>query len=183
MDIEMIMGFLSNFNISRQGNYGVPKFILEESLKTYSEDGNLDPLMCYEKVVHASWIVPDDGYYLTIEDLLFIESFLAGEEYWLPEQIINPSTIDTVSRVAKYSREQNHLYSSYKHRRRESLRVTGKAELREQVFKKSNYKCVKCKSPVKLTIDHIKPVLKGGGDEVENLQTLCRPCNSSKGAR
>ncbi len=33
------------------------------------------------------------------------------------------------------------------------------------------------------TLDHIKPLSKGGGHEVTNLAVACRPCNSSKGAR
>ena len=44
--------------------------------------------------------------------------------------------------------------------------------------------CVKCgDSGIKLTIDHIKPVSKGGPDIAENIQPLCRKCNSSKGVR
>jgi 5-methylcytosine-specific restriction protein A len=31
-----------------------------------------------------------------------------------------------------------------------------------------------------LTVDHVKPKSKGGTDELENLQVLCRPCNSAK---
>ena len=37
--------------------------------------------------------------------------------------------------------------------------------------------------PFDITIDHILARANGGSDEVENLQTLCRPCNSRKGAR
>lgn len=32
-------------------------------------------------------------------------------------------------------------------------------------------------------VDHIKPLALGGGEEASNLQALCRPCNSRKGAR
>lgn len=40
--------------------------------------------------------------------------------------------------------------------------------------------CLFCGSTEKLTIDHIKPVSKGGGNEIENLQCLCFPCNLKK---
>jgi 5-methylcytosine-specific restriction endonuclease McrA len=30
-------------------------------------------------------------------------------------------------------------------------------------------------------VDHITPVLSGGGDDERNLQALCRRCNLAKG--
>lgn len=53
----------------------------------------------------------------------------------------------------------------------------------QKVFANDNYTCCSCGSLEQLTVDHIVPVSKGGGDEMGNLQTLCRPCNSRKGAR
>ena len=38
------------------------------------------------------------------------------------------------------------------------------------------YQCAKCGVRDNLSIDHIKPVSKGGGNGIENLQILCRPC-------
>jgi 5-methylcytosine-specific restriction endonuclease McrA len=32
-------------------------------------------------------------------------------------------------------------------------------------------------------IDHIQPVARAGTNDRSNLQLLCQPCNSSKGAR
>jgi 5-methylcytosine-specific restriction endonuclease McrA len=47
-------------------------------------------------------------------------------------------------------------------------------------------KCLRCGadgSECTLTQDHIIPVSVGGSHWPENLQPLCQPCNSSKGAR
>lgn len=41
--------------------------------------------------------------------------------------------------------------------------------------------CVRCKKPGPIVKDHITPIYKGGSDAIQNLQPLCRHCNSSKG--
>lgn len=43
--------------------------------------------------------------------------------------------------------------------------------------------CVKCGATTDLTWDHVVPRKKGGEGSPENLQTLCRRCNSRKGDR
>lgn len=55
----------------------------------------------------------------------------------------------------------------------------------KELLGKYNFSCVHCgeKNEKKLTIDHIHPVSKGGGDETDNLQILCKSCNSKKGAK
>lgn len=58
--------------------------------------------------------------------------------------------------------------------------------LRHQVFVRDNYRCQECGATNKettLEIDHIKPVSKGGTNDIDNLQTLCRECNRAKSAR
>lgn len=53
-------------------------------------------------------------------------------------------------------------------------------KLRNYILKKFNYKCQICNYDKNLTIDHIVPVSKKGMTEENNLQVLCRLCNSKK---
>jgi hypothetical protein len=41
--------------------------------------------------------------------------------------------------------------------------------------------CYNCGTKENLSIDHNIPLSRGGRHSIGNLQTLCRPCNSSKG--
>ncbi len=55
--------------------------------------------------------------------------------------------------------------------------------LRDEVYGRDGHACVFCGATEDLSLDHIYPYSLGGPDTLENLQTLCRRCNSSKGAR
>lgn len=60
------------------------------------------------------------------------------------------------------------------------------ASVRVSVLHRDNYKCVFCgrsSREVKLEVDHKEPFSKGGGNNLNNLQTLCFDCNRGKGAR
>jgi predicted restriction endonuclease len=54
-------------------------------------------------------------------------------------------------------------------------------QLRIAVFERDKYRCVYCGDYHDLCADHIIPESKGGETSIENLQTLCRFCNTSKG--
>lgn len=56
-------------------------------------------------------------------------------------------------------------------------------KVRDFVFSRDSYKCKYCNTELDLTVDHIKPEALGGTLELENLQTLCRACNSKKGIK
>lgn len=55
--------------------------------------------------------------------------------------------------------------------------------VRRLVYARDGHACVECEAVDDLSLDHIIPWSKGGSDAPENLRTLCRSCNSSKGDR
>ena len=63
------------------------------------------------------------------------------------------------------------------------------ASLRWEILKRDNFTCTACGASrerdkrVRLHVDHIHPVSKGGTDDPSNLRTLCGRCNWGKGAK
>ena len=51
------------------------------------------------------------------------------------------------------------------------------------VLIKYNHSCAYCGGKKNLSLDHIKPLSKGGTNTKDNIQPLCKSCNSSKGNR
>jgi len=54
------------------------------------------------------------------------------------------------------------------------------------LVEKYDHRCLCCNKrepEIKLTADHVVPVVKGGTSFIENIQPLCTPCNSRKGTK
>lgn len=62
-------------------------------------------------------------------------------------------------------------------------KTSEKHAAQDRIFRRDGYRCLRCGSGYKLTLDHILPCANGGGSDDWNLQTLCRPCNLWKGNR
>ncbi len=81
------------------------------------------------------------------------------------------------------------LFSWRRRRRRRRPRGPRRAPipsgLRQQIYRRDKETCRYCGRRgrgVRLELDHVFPVSRGGGDQLANLVTSCRECNRTKGA-
>lgn len=66
--------------------------------------------------------------------------------------------------------------------RRDAQKCIKKKETRKHIIDRDK-KCLCCGSDKNLSIDHIIPVSIGGSNDFNNLQLLCKSCNSRKGTK
>lgn len=66
-----------------------------------------------------------------------------------------------------------------------TIRTIRWLRMRKPILKRDGYKCLQCGVRGNLHVDHMLPRSWGKGRQlkISNLQTLCRSCNLSKGAR
>lgn len=94
-------------------------------------------------------------------------------------------------KYAEYSRNYRKSHPIWhcitQHRRRLKVKENGGSFTQgewEQLLELYGHSCLKCgKTGIPLTIDHIKPIDSGGSNSIDNIQPLCKPCNSSKGTK
>ena len=92
-----------------------------------------------------------------------LKAFLVGEQEY-------QAYLDTLPKNLRYQREKD-AAGSY---------TVAEWQL---LCAKYQYRCICCEQPSVLTVDHIVPLVRGGSHNIENLQPLCRSCNSRKGTR
>ena len=69
---------------------------------------------------------------------------------------------------------------------RPTERVAWPKGLKRQLMRRQDNTCVYCgyrRIATSLDIDHIIPAVRGGSNDMGNLQVICRPCNQRKGSQ
>lgn len=82
------------------------------------------------------------------------------------------------------NREKRNIESQLRRARKQQVLSNFTKSEWNEVKKNYNYTCACCglKEPkIKLTIDHIIPICKGGNNTKQNIQPLCMQCNLRKG--
>ena len=106
-------------------------------------------------------------------------SFLRKHKFIIPEERYIIKSIIKLGRI-RYIEFQEKLRNEP---RKQAQKFISKKNVREFIFKRDGYKCLKCNKNYSLSLDHIVPIEKGGLNRLYNLQTLCISCNSSKGIK
>ena len=174
--------------------YGNVVAAIEENRKKYA-------LYRYELDSIPTGRITETDALVEMSDRIYedIESYLCSNLFLEP--VVGTSVKCTVSYSSPRGRNSYDRYQvfSYDQIRNALIEVERKAKdkesaqyqrrimtdsLRYDVMKRDGFRCVICgqtaKDGVKLHVDHIRPVSKGGKTELSNLRTLCSTCNMGK---
>ncbi len=108
-----------------------------------------------------------------------IRAFIAQqnvEPFEVPEVVLLEQAI---SKLAELIRAIPSSHVSQKPQTREPI----PEDVRHEVWRRDQGKCVRCGGVERLEFDHIVPVARGGSNTTRNVQLLCEMCNREKGAR
>lgn len=86
----------------------------------------------------------------------------------------------TLEEDKRYAESKGISVEELRNRRalKRARRIRG--SVRKDVMLRDNYTCQYCGSQDELVLDHIFPFSRGGSNEADNLQVLCRDCNARK---
>ena len=91
--------------------------------------------------------------------------------------------------VRRYAQKHPDKLLAQSHLRRARKQANGGTYTPEQWEALKNtydHRCLCCgkrEPDIKLTLDHVVPLSRGGSNDISNIQPLCRFCNTSKGSR
>lgn len=85
------------------------------------------------------------------------------------------------ARTNAYKRANPDKQRVWHHKRRANYNGAFTTIEWEELCARHSYRCLACgQTGLKLTVDHVVPLSKGGTNTIANLQPLCGPCNSRK---
>ena len=74
----------------------------------------------------------------------------------------------------------NRQYEDLLNKRKKTRSRHISAQVKREVWRRDQGRCVECNSKELLEYDHIIPFIRGGSNTVRNIQLLCEKCNRKK---
>lgn len=185
MDKASFLEFLAQFQVYRHidgaGDQTIPRAVVVAAFDAWEKSRSLWPIADWERVQAFLNEVPgqvfDDAF------LDWAHDVVESRGWWQSDDWHQRWEVEKFRRLVAKHRRINAEREAIRLRRAEADRALSDPELRHRVFERDGYKCRSCSSHELLAVDHIVAVINGGSDDFENLQALCRSCNSSKGRK
>jgi hypothetical protein len=193
-----------NYNAFIEEKIRENEFEFESIIKNAGENDRL--LSRYYEEIH-DWVAPlrDTEFIKNLKISFSVKKYKKYEEKLVEEELLKPVTnpeficmteyvspkgrnaytgecVYTLDEIIRHTQNVEEQESRKKSKSYQRQMMT--ASLRYDIMKRDNFKCVLCgrsaKDGVKLHVDHIVPVSKGGLTTPDNLRTLCEECNFGK---
>lgn len=137
--------------------------------------GRMGNIMC--KTLFTRAIKPFQTFDNWVRDVVY---GALGLTYAPPEPEHPPIDTTQECRILWYDSDRN----MHQQVRRWRIQRNGGRYTRREwatLLARYEYRCLRCGSGDDITADHVVPVAYGGHSNIDNIQPLCRSCNSWKG--
>jgi len=105
---------------------------------------------------------------LSEDDIKKYQDVLDNKSPWNTEHFLDDEERESAKKLIESSKYYHEYQKSYEARRLKASLYTRKQSIRNKVFRRDGKNCSWCGTTENLTLDHIKPVSKGGRDELKN---------------
>lgn len=181
-DFLEFLGHLRAFrHIDGAGDRVIPHAVVVAAFDAWQKSRSLWPIADWERVQAFLNEVPGQVYDDAFLD--WAQDVVENRGWWRSDDFHERWEVENFRKLVEKHRRLNAEREAVRLRRSKAQYALSSLKLRQRVFERDGHKCRACSSRENLTIDHVVAVIVGGTDEFENLQTLCRRCNSSKGRK
>lgn len=163
--------------VTFNGMYTMPLKAFIMAWEHYKETGE-NVLDEYSRLVYLSWM--DDSRLFDQDEIIKTEEVLKNNGFWNIHHKLTGQDIKTIRFVINNSRKFWERKNSYELKRLQASLFTSRPDIRKKVYDLHGKECLSCGETEKIEMDHVIPIVKGGENTIENLQPLCKSCNTSK---